>query len=164
MRREKGFTLIELIVTTLVLTLLAGFGLSVGFNVLQSVRLDATVEEMRSLSHAAYVAKNLPGGGAYNNVNTSIMAGLLNSHDANFTNIPSTSDLKTFWGNNYKITTSGRFSRVSTTVPLQNINPFGTEAVPSGSNTVLHVWHRPSHNNGQHLNSSLANKRIMYQE
>lgn len=164
MKNSGGYTLIELVVVTVVVTIIASFGLHAASKVIESAHLDATVEDMKVLAHAAHIAQSLPGGDAFTNVNTTLIAGLLDAHDINISGLSSTHNKQNHWGENYTVTTSTQLPKVTVTVPLENINPFGTKATPSGSSTILNLWHRPSTTNSQILNQSLANKRIMYQE
>lgn len=159
----KGFTLIELILATLVLSVLALVGMPVISNVVESHRVNATVETMKALAASADVARRLPGGDNYTNVSTNVIAQILNTYDANALGLSNT-PMQTHWGTAYQITTTGQFATVRVSIPLSNLNPFETIATNSGSNTLLLVSHQPQGKNRALVTGSKYNKHYLYLE
>lgn len=159
----KGYTLVELMVVTVVLSILVAVGMPVVRNVIESHRILSTVETMKVLAATADVARRLPGGDNFTNVPTSNIATLLNTYDVNSLGL-SNSPLQTYWGTTYLLTTTGQHAIVRVSIPLRNINPFETIATPSGASTSLLLSHQPQGVNRSSVVTSKYNKHHLYLE
>lgn len=159
----KGFTLLEMMVVTLMLTVLASFGIPAIKKAVDSHRVIATVEKMKVIAAAADVARRLPGGDGYVSVQTNTISALLNAYDVNTTKMPAT-PLQSHWGTNYEVTTTGQYATVSVVIPMRDINPFETIATPNGPATTLLVSHQPESHNRPMVVGSKYNKHHLYME
>ncbi len=159
----KGFTLIELLIATAVLSVIALIGMPVVKDVVESHRITATVETMKAIAATADVARRLPGGNSYSDVTTNQIATLLNTYDVNSLGL-SDNPMKTHWGTDYQISTTGQYATVKAIVPIENINPFETVATNNGSSTLLLVSHQPQGKNRSLINTSKYNKHNLYLE
>ncbi|MDX1750979.1 MAG: prepilin-type N-terminal cleavage/methylation domain-containing protein [Methylophaga sp.] len=159
----KGFTLVELLIVTLVLSILATIGTPVIKDVIETKRVNATVETMKALAAAADIARQLPGGDGFIDAPTSVIANLLNAYDENSLGLTST-PLLTHWGTSYLIDTTGQYATVRTSIPLRDINPFETVSTPAGSSTILLVSHQPQGVNRALAITSKYNKKHLYLE
>lgn len=159
----RGFTLIEILIVTSVLSVISLAMAPYVKDVMNYHQVGATVETMKAIAAAADTVRQLPDGDEYESVSVAVIATHLALYDANAT-ANALNNLDSFWGNNYLVTTSGRFATVSTSIPLENINPFGVIATPNGASTTLKVSHRPTSTNYQRANASLINKKFLYME
>lgn len=159
----KGYTLVELMVVTVLLSILAAIGVPAVKKVMDSHRVLSTVETMKALAATADVARRLPGGDNFSEVATSDIAALLNSYDVNSLGLTNT-PLQTYWGTNYLITTTGNYASVSVSIPLRNINPFETISTATGASTLVMVSHQPQGTNNSAVVNSRYNKHHLYLE
>jgi prepilin-type N-terminal cleavage/methylation domain-containing protein len=159
----KGYTLVELLVVTVVLSIIATLGMPVIKDVMESHRVISTVETMKALAASADVARRLPGGDNFTNASTSDIAALLNNYEANSQGLTN-SPLQTYWGTSYLITTTGQYAIVRVSIPLRDINPFETIAMSAGASTTLLVSHKPRGVNRSSVITSIYNKRHLYLE
>jgi len=159
----KGFTLIELLIVTLTLSILAVVGMPVIEDVINSHKITATVEKMKTIASASDIARRLPGGDSFNTVDTSVIAAHLNNYDANTLGMPVV-PMVSEWGDNYKVTTTSRYAAVSVSIPFSNVSPFESIAIPNGPNTTLIVSHQPTGNNHSAALGSKFNKHFLYLE
>lgn len=159
----KGFTIAELLIVIVVLSILSLAGMPVIRDVVDSNRILATVESMEAIAAAADVARRLPGGDSFNNVTTNNIAVLLNTYDVNPTGIP-LSPMTSHWGTNYTVNTTGQYATVSVSLPFRDISPFGSKSVSNGPNTTLLVSHKPQGTNRPVIDKALYNKKNLYLE
>ncbi len=159
----KGYTLVELLVVTVLLSILATLGMPVIKEVMESHRVISTVETMKALAASADVARRLPGGDNFTDATTSDIAALLNNYEANSQGLTS-SPLQTYWGTSYLITTTGQYATVKVSIPLRDINPFETIATSAGASTNLLVSYKPRGDNRSSVVTSIYNKRHLYLE
>lgn len=159
----KGYTLVELMIVTVMLSILATLGIPVVKDVMESHRVIATVETMKAIAAVADVARRLPGGDTFTDASTSEIADLLNNYEANSLGLTS-SPLQTYWGTTYLITTTGKYATVRVSIPLRDINPFETISTPAGASTSLLVSHQPQGVNRSAVTTSRYIKHHLYLE
>lgn len=159
----KGFTLLELMIVTLMLSVLAAAGLPAIKDAIDSHRILATVEEMKALAAASDVARRLPGGDNFSDVRTDSIAALLNAYDINSSRIPLTPK-RSHWGTDFRVTTTGQYATVTVSIPLRDIDPFEAISTPNGARTTLLVSHQPQGRNRSVAVGSKYNKHHLYME
>jgi prepilin-type N-terminal cleavage/methylation domain-containing protein len=159
----KGFSLVELIVVMLVISIVASIGFPAGKKMYDSYQVEATVETMKFIAAAADVARQLPGGDTLQNSDTTSVYALLNANQQSLSGIKATPMIN-HWGGIYSITTTGKSASVSTTIPIGNTKPFGANSYGDNSQSTLIVSHRSQATNYGALMRSVANKNIMYLE
>lgn len=159
----KGFTLLELLIVLLAISVLATAGAAAINGMIESHRVISTVEKMKVIAAASDVARRLPGGDTFNSVRTDTIAALLDAYDVNTTQM-SLSPMQTYWGNDFVVTTTGAFATVSANIPLRDIEPFEAVATPNGTDTILLVSHQPQGRNRPVVIGSKYNKHHLYME
>jgi prepilin-type N-terminal cleavage/methylation domain-containing protein len=159
----KGFSLIELILVMLVISIVATIGFPAGKKMYDSYQVEATVETMKFIAAAADIARQVPGGDTLENADTTSVYALLVSNQQSLNGIEATPMIN-YWGGIYSITTTGKSASVSTTIPIGNKQPFGAISYGSNSHSTLIVRHSSQATNHGALMRSVANKNIMYLE
>ncbi|MAX51854.1 MAG: hypothetical protein CMH22_07710 [Methylophaga sp.] len=162
--KQQGFTLVELLIVLMVITVLSAALMPIASRSMDSYRVTTTIEEMKAIAGFAERARQLPGGDKFNNANTKTVASFLESYDVTNIGISATSEKKNHWSESYLITTTGKAAQVTTTVPLKGITPFEVNAKSSGTGTSLTYTHRVSPDNYTRLMHLRGNKHILYLE
>ncbi len=139
MFKQQGFTFIEVLVIMVLLTIITGFGVSYTFRAIDSVKVGATVNEMRNIAYSLDVFKKR---GTDTIINFSISGTIAELNLSQATTaimiLPPTN--KFDYAYHYSLTPT---IRVSTNVPVANINPFGANDIESATNaTTITVYYR----------------------
>lgn len=160
----RGFTLIELIVTVAVIAIVASIGLPMGKTMMDSYRVEATIEDMKVVAAAGDVVRQLPSGNTLNKVQTTVIGNRLNARDINTIGISATTPMRSHWGTPYLVTTTNKRALVEVTIPIAGMNPFQVKASPSGGGTLLQLEHQPLGMHHAELAGIKAKKKLLYLE
>lgn len=164
MRTQKGFTITELSIVTVVISILALVALPLSAKIIESHRVEVTVKEMQAIAAAAEIARNMPGGDGYENVDTATIFNLLAAYGYSSVAGLTSEPKRNYWGGTFMVTTQGKAAKVTTTIPVGKVNPFGANATSSDSQSTLSVSHRGDGSNYGAAMRSVSNKTIMYLE
>ena len=92
--KQQGFTLVELLIVLMVITVLSAALMPIASRSMDSYRVTTTIEEMKAIAGFAERARQLPGGDKFNNANTKTVASFLESYDVTNIGISATSEKK----------------------------------------------------------------------
>lgn len=164
MRREAGYTLLEIMIVLVILSILTGMGVGLISSMESRGDLELVVEEMRELTALAEQARILPGGANFIRATTAQVATLVDSQGGAIGSTSKTIDRVSPYGDKYYITTQGKVTGiVETDVDLPGFSPVGLGSKPIGGKSRIMASHRPRYSNAQ-TQSVVWTKKLWYCE